>query len=240
MVCLALAFTGCSTAPDEADEPEIVDPLRRVMQIITTACGDASRTTGTGILIGGGRVLTAAHVVIGADDVRLRYSNGGALFVSRPVVVDTVRDLAILRPDPDPNPALPPVELVDVTTDDPVVIASVASDVRGERGALLPVTVRRPVVMTVDEVRSSRRVRRSGYELDARIDGGDSGSGMFDDRGRLAAVIFAEPTQRDATAFAVGADEIEAVLSAPEAPYACDPNRSRVMPTSNDPPETAP
>ena len=96
--------------------------------------------------------------------------------------------------------------------------------------------------MTVDEVRDSQRVERSGYELSALIVGGDSGSGIFDDRGRLAAIVFAEPTRRDATAFAVGANEIQAVLSAPEGPYACDPNRSRVTPTFNDSasPETAP
>ena len=224
---------------------ETVDPLRRVVQIVTTACGDSSRTTGTGVLIGQGRVLTAAHVVIGADELRLGRGEGEPMFEARPVVIDTVRDLAILVPESDPNSSLPPVELVDVSGGDAVVMAGMFGDAAGDHAgakALSFVEVVRPVLMTVDEVRSSRRVMRSGYELAARIVGGDSGSGVFDDRGRLTAIIFAEPTRRDVTAFAVGADEIRAVLTAPEGPYACDPSRSRMTPTFNEQasPETSP
>ncbi len=58
------------------------------------------RRIGSGFLIADDALVTAYHVVIGSDRVRVHLSNGQTLTTSKVWAIDPVRDVAILRIDP--------------------------------------------------------------------------------------------------------------------------------------------
>lgn len=216
-VALAIVWcAACAAAP--ADGGADVDPADRAAEITTTACGHASRTTGSGVVVGDRRVLTAAHVVVGAGSATIAHD--GRAHEARVVHLDVTRDLAVLDVA---GIRLPAVELGDVDDGERVRIVDAASS------GTLDVTVRRRVVIDIEEVRGAQRHERDGYELDAAIRGGDSGAGVFDERGRLTAIVFAEPTANEAITYAVGGAELAAVLGADDRHYACAPERSRIV-----------
>jgi len=189
--------------------------------VSTTACGFASKTTGSGVVVGPGRVLTAAHVVVGASEVVVRAADGTEN-TATVAVLDTARDLAVLEVA---DVAETPVEFVDLD------IGDAATMVGGASSGSVVVEVLRRANLNVDEVRGSQTSSRAGYELAAQIDGGDSGAGVFDEQGRLAAIVFATSNERDGIAWATRADEIEAVLATPPTTgYVCDPIQSRIVP----------
>lgn len=198
-----------------------VAPAERAVVVSTTACGDASATSGSGVLVGGGRIVTVAHLVIGAGSVEVELADGRRMSAA-PTVIDPVRDLAVLRTE------------VEVTVDRVVLADADAGEVLrlvgGAESGDLDAPVLRPAVLVVDEVRGTARHRRGGYELEAAIERGDSGAGLFDDSGRLIALLFARSSDRDGIAFAVDATELRAVLdAAPRDSWRCDPDRSRVV-----------
>lgn len=213
-VCGALLLaTGCSDAI--APPPTTVESAERAVVIATTACGHASRTTGSGTRIDDTRVLTAAHVVIGAGSVTV---DGEPAAV---VAVNPTADLALLR---SAGPELAPLALGEPAS------AGSHVDVHGATSGDVRVTVARPATLVVDDVGAAGRSRRSGYVLDGSIDGGDSGAGLHAPDG-LVGVVFATSTAGTATAYAVDSTEIRDFLeTASEREHACDPSRSRIIP----------
>jgi S1-C subfamily serine protease len=229
----ALLVASCGT-----DAPDVA-PEERAVSLRTTACGDASRTRGSGVVVGDGTVLTAAHVVVGADEVFVAGETGSGSSLlgdggapedvevhARVVLLDLTRDLAVLEVS---TSDADPIDLGQAEDGDVVRV------VGGASSGTVEATVERRVSMEVDDVRSQSRSRRSGYELDVAIAGGDSGAGVYDADGRLVGIVFATPTQRSGASFAVGAAEIEAVLGAPDhTVHRCDAAESRVVPSAED------
>lgn len=211
LAAAAVVLAGCGGSDGAATTPE-----ERAVTIATTACGHASATAGSGVVVADERVLTAAHVVAGAGDVRV--TRGAHTVAGEIVVLDRGRDLAVLRV---PGLAASPVATTQLATGE-------RADVLGGSSGPTEATVTRRLQMTVDDVRGLDRSRRAGYELDVRIEGGDSGAGLFAGD-RLAGIVFAVPVERAAT-FAVRAEEVEAVLDdGSERPHACDPAASLVI-----------
>ncbi len=203
------------TTPAEVSVRGIVGADERAVTLRTTACGDASGTVGTGVVVGQAVVLTAAHVVVGATDV---FVDGEPATV---FLLDRTRDLALIKA---PSVDAPPVELTDVEAGDAVRV------VGGATSGTVDASVVRRLVMDVDDVRSTSRSTRTGYELDAAIAGGDSGAGVFDGDGRLAGVVFAFPSARSDATFVVDASEIRTVLESPAiGEHRCDPSRSQLL-----------
>ena len=195
----------------------------RVVVVATTRCGTASPTSGVGVIVDDGLVLTAAHVVVGAGSVTISESapesaSTSVALVAEIVLVDATRDLALLRV---PNLLGEPVELGTAVAGDLLV-----APLPGARRATA--IVRRAVAINIDDVRASTRSRRAGYELRGALVPGDSGAGLFDDEDRLVGVFFSRSVSRDVV-FAVGATEIATVLSAPRVSYVCDLDASRVV-----------
>ncbi len=196
-------------------------PTQRAVVVSTTACGFASKTTGSGVVVGPGKVLTAAHVVVGASAVEVQFADGKTS-AATVVLLDTGRDLAVLVA---PNVEASEVEFVQLE------VGESATLIEGASSGSVAVQVLRRASLNVDEVRGTERSSRAGYELAAVIDGGDSGAGVFDQQGRLAAIVFATSTERDGIAWAIRAEELESVLAAPPTTgYSCDPTKSRIVP----------
>ncbi len=210
-LAFAALMVGC--APDAA-----VDPESRAVTLRTTACGDASGTTGSGVQLDDGLALTAAHVVAGANEVFL----GNDDAEGHVVLLDPTRDLALVAFE---GGDVAEFELAEAGAGDPVLI------VGGAASGTVAATVVRRVVMDVDDVRAETRSERVGYELDAAIAGGDSGAGVYEPGGDLVGIVFAVPTERDGATYAVGAEEIGAVLESGErSRYVCDPVESQLVP----------
>lgn len=187
------------------------------MHVSTTACGATSHTAGVGIVIGNGLILTAAHVVVGAQSITL-VGKEQQTHVADVVVLDKARDLALLWSE---GVVASPIVLGHAVAND---VLSVPLPNRQTTTAI----VTRPVVIHIDDVRATTRSERVGYELRSNLISGDSGAGLFDDDGHLVGVFFTRSLERDVV-FAVGATEIEAMLGAIHKNYECDVDASQLV-----------
>ena len=216
LACASLLMAAaCADEGTAAPPTAAVESTDRAVVVSTTACGHASGTTGSGTRVDDTRVLTAAHVVIGAGTVAV---DGEPATV---IALDPTTDLALLR---SAGPELPPLRLAEPAS------TGTPAEVHGATSGDLRVTVERTATLVVDDVRGVGQSRRSGYVLDAAIDGGDSGAGLHTPDG-LVGVVFATSTAATTTAYAVDTTEIRDFLdTASEREHACDPSRSRIVP----------
>ncbi len=186
--------------------------------VSTTACGVVSGTTGTAVVLDDSRLLTAAHTVIGAGSVVVSIDG-----VSRPAEIiglDPRTDLALLDV---PGVVASALQLGVAQTGEPVRYAN------GE-GVVRSAEITRRLEIRIEEERSTVRSSRFGFEIDATVELGDSGAGVFDDRGRLIGIIFGRSTTSDDRSFAVRSEEITELLEVPEQRFVCNPSEDRVLP----------
>ncbi len=189
----------------------------RVVDVLTTACGATSHTSGLGIVVGDRLILTAAHVVVGAGSITVGGSDDKT-HVADVVVLDTARDLAVLRSR---GVGASPIKLGYAVAGD------VLSVPLPNRQTIIA-TVTRPVTIHIDDVRATTRSTRAGYELHSNLISGDSGAGLFDGQERLVGVFFSRSLERE-VGYAVGAKEIEVVLGKAHESYECDVDASLVV-----------
>ena len=214
------------------------------MAVVTAGCGLASSTIGSGVRLDDELVLTAAHVVAGADGI---------------TIVDTV-DLPPERTWPDFSPAAlfddgVPAAVVALELDADLALLAVETGDSGDvdllrpdlltAGADSPVTIhgvasRHPVdgvvaqrtTIVADQVRGPARVQRDGYRLTARTAEGDSGAGVWTADDRLAGLVFAVSSADESRTWAVSAQEIATILTTheeePTPSFLCDEATSRL------------
>lgn len=217
-------LVGCSSASPSVAPPSVSPSLDRAVTVTTTACGHASRTSGAGVIIGDGRVLAAAHVVIGAGSISVEAVGGGAPLPATVVRLDPRADLAVLDVA---GLSGEPVELSSAETGDRLTV------VGGGPSGTFEATITRRVEVRIEEVRSTTRSSRRGYEVDRRVALGDSGAGAFDDRGRLVAVIYGRTQSDTGLSFAVRHEEIAEVLADIDSEWSCDPTQHRIVTNPN-------
>lgn len=213
-----LVVTGAIVlAAYAAAEPSLEAAGRRAATVETTACGDASATSGAATLVFDDYVLAAAHVVIGATDLAVIVD--GDAHPATLVRLDRRTDLALLH--------VPGISsgAVSLGVAEPDSVVHVVGG--GPSGAFQTLVVRL-VAIRIEEVRSTMRSLRRGFEVDVRVALGDSGAGVFDDDGRLVGVLFGRSTVHDDRSFAVRSSEIEALFRADDVTYRCDPEASQV------------
>lgn len=142
-------------------------------------------SVGSGVLLEGGRILTAAHVVHSADEIVVDYVDGtrGSASVIGSVVQG---DVALLRLDSPPPAGIRPATLGN---SDEVRVGSQCFVVGAPKG--------HSHTLTVGYI-SARRVRDHPYidlldtehfQTDASINPGNSGGPMFDMQGRVIGVV---------------------------------------------------
>ncbi|MGI9611472.1 MAG: S1 family peptidase [Acidimicrobiales bacterium] len=203
-----------------------IDPDARLLVVSTTGCGDAGAATASGVWLGDGDALTAAHVVAGSAEVSVA-SGGGPALPAVVVAYDTRRDLARLNFEPSAGAvATSWPTLVDLDVDDRGEIVGVTS-------GRVPFAVAEETIIDIDEVRTVGRARRHGYRLEATTSPGDSGAGLWSEDGELGGLLFAVSTDDDTRSWAVTAGEIDAFLAddSLRGTWLCDPDRSKLVPT---------
>ncbi len=212
---LLLVSWGCDG--DGGIEP--VDPEARAVVVVTEGCGDASGGRSSGVLVIDDRVVTAAHVVVGAETVRVE-SPDGTTRTAQVEALDTESDVAVLRV------AGAPVDAVRFTSFEP---GEVVRMVGGATSGTVELVARRRARIEIEEVRSNDRGTRDGYELGGATGDGDSGAGVYASDRRLGAMVFGESVERVDVAYAVAASEIDRLLDVPPAIHECDAERSRLV-----------
>lgn len=253
--CSGTADTAESTGSPGPDATALTGPSldeaeARAVRVSTTACGYAPSTDGSGVALGDGSVLTAAHVVAGATEISVLLAQGpdgrqesGQQDTEYPATVvayDTLRDLALLSvSDPAGAPDDRPPSLISGS---PPLRASLSE---GQIGMVVGAAtsgnvqfeVEDKTIIEIDEVRGSRRSQRAGYILQAVTKPGDSGSALYDNDGRLAGLLFAVSTGDEARSWATAAEEIDTFLvdQSLTGTFACDPDRSRLVRTGDSP-----
>ena len=86
------------------DDPDPALPMHAAVEIVTTGCGTVDGR-GDGLVVAPGRVLTAAHVVAGAEHVQVRTVSGTT--TAEVTVFDPFNDVAVLAINPLFAPAIP-------------------------------------------------------------------------------------------------------------------------------------
>ena len=144
----------------------------------------ARESAGSGLVLDDdGLILTNAHVVAAATDIRVTFS-GAHTVAARPVGTDAATDLALLRVEPD-DVALEPLELGDsdaLQVGDPIV--AIGNPTGLERTLSTGVVSARPRQLTgpgglvIDDV----------IQTDAGLDAAASGGPLLDAAGRVVGI----------------------------------------------------
>lgn len=189
----ALVVAGGCAADDGPDQADVVVGVHSV------ACEAASR--GVGVVVGDERVLTNAHVVAGADTIEIDGREG--LLIG----FDANRDLALVAVR---QLARPGIEFGSVEVGDEGTLVAIDATTHHVRH---PFRVRRRIRATGDDIYRDAGADRRALEVEVEFAPGWSGAGLFDDRGRLVGVAFAESRRMPGVAYAVAGSEITDFLA---------------------------
>lgn len=154
---------------------------------------------GSGVVVDGpeGRlVLTAAHVVAGADEITVVHQ--GSEVPAGVIAFDPDMDLAYLAAD---GLDLDAAAAVDSSAVEPDT-AAIARVVRDGEPVEVPVTVVRQIDIRTEDVYVEGATVRPGYELIADIEEGDSG-GPVVVAGEVIGIVWARSRATDGRAYAI-------------------------------------
>jgi S1-C subfamily serine protease len=173
--------------------------LAATVDVRAAGCGPRVRL-GTGGVIDETLIVTAAHVVAGSEQIEVTGAAGHRT-VATMVLLDPANDVAVLRT---PTAVGEPVP---VRTDPAragemgVVVISRLVDGRLDL-QMQDVTVVRPVTIRTTDIYRLDDVERTGFELGASIEPGDSGT-MVNLPGGGAGIVWARSNERSDRAWAV-------------------------------------
>jgi S1-C subfamily serine protease len=175
------------------------------VRVSGAGCGGG--LTGSGVVVAPGIVVTNAHVVGGIDDISVEAVDGS--HDATPVLFDPDTDLAVLRVDGLPAPAL------TLATEDAAT---------GQGAAVLGYPGGGPLVVSAAAVLDRREavgrdiygggtVTREVYILQSTVRPGDSGGPFVDQTGTILGIVFARSNVDDDVGYALTSDEVRSVLS---------------------------
>lgn len=173
---------------------------------ITTASESCQRgQEGSGWVLSPGRVVTNAHVVAGADLVRVQGRD--QMLAGRVIVFDPERDLAVLSVPGLEAAALPLG--TELSRGDSAAVPGYPLD-----GPYRVVSARVRAVLDARglDIYGRDRVLREIYSLNTKVQPGNSGGPVLDDRGRVVGVVFAKSLEDENTGYALTLDEARPVL----------------------------
>ena len=175
----------------------------------------AGEAVGTGVVISPeGEILTNAHVVNGAEAVRVRFAGNTEPTPATVVATDPDNDLALLRVDVGTDiPAATFADPASIRIGDPVVAIGFALDLDGDP------TVTAGIVSALDRTLSvsPSEVLDGLIQTDAAISSGNSGGPLVNAAGQVVGIntaVAESDEQRAATnvGFSIGVGEVLDVL----------------------------
>ena len=202
------------TGPPPEQVPVPQEVVERVsastVKVETTGCGAGA--AGSGWAVADGTVVTNAHVVAGAETVRVLRPDGQRLDAVV-VAFDDDRDVALLRVDglgQQPLALDAPQEGADGAT--------LGHPGGQDQLRVAPARVEQLIDATGRDIYGEDRTTRRVVVLAASLQQGDSGSPLVDTDGEVVGVVFAISPDRPGTAYALAPEEVRAVLDGPRDP----------------------
>lgn len=207
-------FADLQPAPLTGPPPEQLPVPADVVQSATPstvnveAFGCGAGFEGSGFVVGDGLVATNAHVVAGADEIRLRRTDGTTV----PATIhhfDGDRDLALLAAGQVDRAPLP---LRDPQVEEGAAVIGYPGGQDTPRVAPARIADIRPTVGR--NLAGDARVERRVLYLSSQLRQGDSGSAVVGGDGHVVGVVFAVSPDNADTAYALHAQELRDVLTA--------------------------
>jgi S1-C subfamily serine protease len=152
-----------------------IDAIDSAVRVSAEGCRARPRLGG-GSVIAPDRVVTVAHVVAGANEISVTLPDGSTVD-AEVVAIERTADLAILSLETGEVPVMN-IGVLDAGDDGELVVHRA-----GEAIAQRFTTVR-AVDIRADDIDKVDRAVRSGYEIEATIEPGDSGAVLVVDGGR--------------------------------------------------------
>ena len=181
---------------DPAVEPVVAAAEAVAPSVVQIEVGNSG--VGSGVVYDDeGHVLTAAHVVDGAQTVRLRLADG-TITTGTVIGTDDTTDVAVVQIEGDVS-----VEPAELAIGEPLTVGQLAVAVGSPFGFERTVTA--GVVSAVDRIVNSVTM----VQTDAAINPGNSGGPLVDRDGRVIGIndlIFTESGANDGVGFAISID----------------------------------
>ena len=145
------------------------------------------RGLGSGVIIDAqGQILTARHVVVDADEIRVTYADG-TQSVAEVSTTDPERDIAVLRTDQGPEVLVPAVlgSVATVNTGDPVYVVGNPLGFTASISAGVVSGFNRSLPLDDDETLDGL------IQFDAAVNPGSSGGPLVNARGQVVGIVTA-------------------------------------------------
>ena len=189
-----------SPSPSASDGPLSVADTYRLLRpsvVLIRSTRDrapAESGTGTGVIVNAdGTILTAAHVINGAETIEVTYADG-TKSAATVASADVKQDVATLTPARLPETVVPAVLGGGLDVGDDVVAIGNPLGLTGSTTS--------GVVSGLDRVARSESGQISGLvQFDAAVNPGSSGGPLVNDRGQVAGVVVALANPTDAGTF---------------------------------------
>ena len=220
-VVASLFFHGLSWAQEDVGASETKhgnDPVNAIVKLeVSPASSDilcpwvnvTDGCTGSGVVIGNGRILTCAHCVVDAAYIRVRKQNEDMLYHATVLFVDNDADLALVQVE-DPNfmTDITPLEIGETPHVQEDVIA-VGYPVGGN-----DISYTRGIVSRIEDIRYSHGWSwLLGIQVDAAINRGNSGGPVLDMKnGKIAGIAFQSKDKGEALGYIIPPDIIRHFL----------------------------
>lgn len=194
---IAAVVTSCAGEPSLAHRA-----ISSAVRVEAEGC-QARPSIGGGSFVDPTHVLTVAHVVAGSTDIDVVLSNGteadGHL-----VAIDRKKDLAVLSVEATGTPL--PLGYMRPGAEGVFVVW------RDDEPVALPFTARSFVDINASDIDHDGPGLRRGYQIQATVAKGDSGSVLVHD-GLAVAVVFARSTSAEQRAWATDALEARQLIA---------------------------
>jgi S1-C subfamily serine protease len=202
--------------PASVDTPEVNNAAQAVVKVTSIGCGGL--VTGSGFSIGGGYVVTNAHVVSGTHGHRVLTPNGDDL-AATVVYFDPARDLALLNVQDLSAPGLGFGPATRGTQ------AAVIGYPGGGAEKIEPAVVDGAVEAVGRDIFSTNSVTRQVYVISGKVRPGNSGGPLVDLQGKVLGIVFATSASDPNQAYALTDDEISQDLQDVKGRHTIDTSR---------------
>lgn len=182
-------------------DPAVRASWPSLVKVTAVAC-DAV-VTGSGFAYAPDRILTNAHVVAGSEQPSIRIPGDPASYAASVVAIDSRLDLAVLRVDALPAPALA-FATRSAQTGDSAVVAGFPGGGDLEAGAA---RIRARIDARGEDIYGRSGVVRDVYSFRGTVVPGNSGGPLLAPNGRVYGVVFAAGLGEEETGYAITAEQ---------------------------------